>query len=346
MSCSKARIYKENEVHGPSIGYLTESKAEYRQTVWNSIMDNIATPETAKVLMLPSANGEEIRVALSYGIKEENIYACDENAAMLATAKWRKEYPEVNILGSRLTRAIVRLYEKGIKLDIVNLDLCTNLQQWMFDDVLHVIKYLMKDKITIGLTLLKGRETSSEVTLARLLFKDPNGAADRINIVSSYINTYTRAQHVVCLNDEYKSENQVMVYGVFDIISYEKKREVELAPYRKYAKEIRATLDFDDAFCAMDPNGLDKKNWDKDGRHTYKYRKKRWEWDKIMLDQFWENCEKTEEIINEEQHNDPYKKYHNPMNPVRLLRCETKETSEWGRMTNMPRHRLDLEPCK
>ena len=199
----------------PEHGYLTQEKNQYRINTWDHIK-KLAGDEISnyKCLILPSDSDAEIKVVLDSGIKEENIYACDSSAAMLANVYWRKLYPKINILGSTLLRAIERLHEKNIRIDIVNFDLCSNLQQSVFDIIVSALTKIHNNKLIMAITLLKGREGACEATLAKMLYPNMK-TVDRINIVFSYcienIGGISLKREFI---GEYKSGRQVMSYGV------------------------------------------------------------------------------------------------------------------------------------
>jgi len=283
----------------PKHGYLTEIKDAYRKDVWRQFALLTDDPENAKVLMLPSNHSAEIEEALKIGIKEENIYACDENAAMLATAPWRKKYPKINILGNKLTRAMERLQERKIKIDIANLDLCTNLSKWMFEDIISLLKLLLKDKIILGLTLLKGRETSSETTLARMLFKGNNNVADRIEIVFQHIKSQPNICAAMQFKKEYKSGRQKMVYGVFDIISsdfFVKKADIIFETFRE---DIVNTLKVDADFYKI--------NYGEPCANYYEKNKKKREKKKNLLKKYWKRVNKIKKKVEALLHDEVYK---------------------------------------
>lgn len=206
----------------PKHGYLTEQKAEYRRNIYKEIGLLLGdSVKDKKLLFLPHTNDEEIKEALLVGFREENMYACNDNAAILATSAWRKNYPNINIFGSRLGRAIERLRSDGIVIDVANLDLCTNISQEMFNDISALIRSNLNRDMVIGLTLLKGRESAAEATLARMLYPNIDGTINRIKIVLNYIIKSFRVKGKIILNKEYKSGNQVMCYGLFHIVNIE-----------------------------------------------------------------------------------------------------------------------------
>lgn len=242
---------KTTDIRQPKQGYLTDVKQNYRDRVYDTFEKMYGKSlQTKKLLFLPANHDEEIKTALKAGFIEENMYAVDDNAAMLATAKWRKKYPNINVLGSRLGRAFERLKGKNIKIDVANLDLCTNLQLWMFNDLGYFIENLMSEDGMLGLTLLKGREGSAEIALAKLINKTPTGAADRIKICYDYImkTTERSLRGKLLLNEEYKSGTQTMTFGVMHFFSGKLLGKQLSEIYEKLLPKAEKIIEWDEYF--------------------------------------------------------------------------------------------------
>lgn len=236
-------------IRGPIQGYQTKEKDLYRKKVWENIRNAFHNHlSDKKVLIFPSNHDREIKVVLDSGVKEENIWACDENAAILASAKWHKEYPKINILGVKLERAIEKLYAKKIKIDIANFDFCSNLCESVFCDVANFIKFIASDYFCYSITILKGRETTVETLLAKMLFKDLKGAADRIKIHSRFV---LRENDIVIkelYQSEYKSNTQYMSYGIFKTIKTKALENAVLSVFAENAGQIKKVLKLDTDF--------------------------------------------------------------------------------------------------
>jgi hypothetical protein len=250
-------------IRQPKQGYLTDTKNSYRNIVYENFF-NLFKGKVGdkKLLFLPANHDEEIKVALKVGFKEENMYAVDDNPAMLATVKWRKDYPKINVIGARLGRAFERLKEKGIKIDAANLDLCTNLQLWMFEDLSYFVENVMSEECALGITLLKGRESSSEIALAKLISKTQTGAADRIKICYDYIMKTTEKSLMgkLWINEEYKSGNQIMVFGVAHFFSGVLIGRHLSKIYEKLVPKARYIIKWDNYFYKFD-NKIKKLNY-------------------------------------------------------------------------------------
>jgi len=330
------------KVREPRTGYDTKHKQKYRENLYKHIKESVhGDIQHKKLLFMPSNTDGEIKQALSIGIREENMWACDDNPAMLATAKWRKQYPRINILGSKLSRAIERLKEKNIKIDIVNLDLCTNLSQWMFDDVTNLIKFLTGDEILFAITLLKGRESSAEATLAKMLFKDMLGAADRISIVFNYIFTQIRIYGKLLLNTEYSSSKQKMCYGLMHFIHTDVVKNEIIQIYKVLHPYVRATLQLDSMFYVVKryvrcPHTLPIKLKELKPKEERKLRS-------LILEQYWKQVEivrkKYKNITENNYYHTCYRGYKDSAQHI-LIGYWHAAIKDYIEMDSMPYHRI------
>ena len=206
--------------HHPKNLYDFPEKDGYRETIWGTFAKEL-NPSTAKILFFPGKQGLEIEVALGYGFKEESLIACDRSKALIATAQWHKQYPQIRCYGSELSRTIDRLAEDDIIIDGINLDYCSNLCGEVLDDLIKVLNYIVKKKnhnLLLAITLLKGRESSALTAIAKLVFKEASGAVDRVSLVRSFLMAsgfYT----MTILNSDYRSNTKNMSYGVLSIQS-------------------------------------------------------------------------------------------------------------------------------
>ena len=209
----------------PNGGYDFPNKEKYRQDVWRCFAENVNDVDTAKVGFLPSKEGLEIPVALSFGFREENLYAIDKNAALLATAPWRKTYPNVNIYGSELARAGERMVKDGVFLDAVNLDLCGNLSVPMVSAITGLMGsgVVCDSGIVFSITALKGRETK-EMSLILGLLADLSGGVELSSMsrpcVMASVALSSGFGAELLIDKEYKSASGVvMQYSVFGALN-------------------------------------------------------------------------------------------------------------------------------
>ena len=218
----------------PKGGYLFEEKDKYRREVWQ-VFAKQTWPPCANVGFMPSTEGAEIPIALDLGFKEENLYAIDRSAALLATAPWRKLYPGVKIYGTDVLRSGARLRNDGVQLDCMNMDLCSNLSQPMLDTFTGFINSGCHDgRIVVALTALCGRESTAVDTLANIILRDVHNSS-----LSKFPKRIAVAFMEMCrdrmyglntlASGEYKSNKQTMSWGIADFISTrhqeDKKRE-------------------------------------------------------------------------------------------------------------------------
>ena len=103
----------QKKIRAPKTGYNFEEKNKYRHKVWSTFAEKLDV-SSAIVLFLPSKEGLEIPIALSYGFKEENLIAVDDCPAVIAASKWRKEYPKIKFYGNSLSRAGERIKQDDI----------------------------------------------------------------------------------------------------------------------------------------------------------------------------------------------------------------------------------------
>ncbi len=239
-------------IRAPKNGYNFKEKNMYRHKVW-SVFAEKTNPETATVLFLPSKEGLEIPIALSYGFKEENLIAVDDCPAIIATSKWRKEYPKIRFYGNSLIRAAERIKNEGITIDAANLDLCGNISMPMIDAVTgFVFSGCLSGNSVLALTVLNGRESTAINTLADLYLKEKAYTSDfskRLQVFFSLIHGYHGYYLTHETQGEYKSGSQKMSYGIVSIVQeYEigheiKKTLLQLKPdligYIKIKKEHR-----------------------------------------------------------------------------------------------------------
>lgn len=306
----------------PKCGYLTKEKADYRANLYKGILKLSGDAIKDKTLLfMPSKNDAEIKMALSVGFREENLYACDDSAALLATAAWRKEYPKIKILGSRLSRAIERLKSGGVKIDVANLDLCSNLCSEVFTDLHNIARYFINPDIIIGLTLLKGRESASEACLAKMLHKNINGTIDRPQIAFHYILESFRGKGKIVLSEEYKSNNQVMCYALYHFISLE---HIEKAIYHVFNglhSEVKDALEIDrqlrsypwvrdyvERRAEMDGKTLTRIDYDREWDREVKRRVS-------MRSGFWEKCNSIKERVSMQIHDVSWPEYKGNQRP-------------------------------
>uniref|UniRef100_A0A6M3KWW9 Uncharacterized protein n=1 Tax=viral metagenome TaxID=1070528 RepID=A0A6M3KWW9_9ZZZZ len=236
-----------NKVHGEPVNeYLSAEKAQYRESVWSAFAEAVPDVTTARVLFFPGRHGLEIPVALSHGFKEENLIACDENAAIIATAKWRKEYPAIRCYGTSLSRTIPRLAQDGVRLDAANLDFCSSLCHDLMSDICMLLDSQPAEAgMNLAVTILKGREDKAVADMARLVFRETNGAVDRLRVIQAWLarnGYFNRTLH----RGEYRSGSKNMAFAVFATRHRDKIDAQYARFFEAHLPEVEALLALDD----------------------------------------------------------------------------------------------------
>src|SRR5690554_4668327 len=147
----------------PKAGYDNPKKQEYRHNVWRHLSKSSAailkSNPNSKVLLMPSKEGFEIDVCLSYGIKPEQIIAIDENPALLAHAKWKHKIPKENRFGVKVSKIGEKIKNNGWCLAAANLDFCNNFSKELIDESRIFFKNTpLCNGFSFAVTLMKGRE--------------------------------------------------------------------------------------------------------------------------------------------------------------------------------------------
>lgn len=208
--------------------YDTPEKDAYRRAVWGAFNEAMGgRVEEAVGVLMPAKNGLEIAAAIRSGFREENLIAVDKNPALLATAPWRKQYPKVRIYGSEVSRAFARMAKDAVKVDVANLDFCGNFSMpvvesvrairdmayqregdWNFLPHAHPV---WNTPSALGVTVLKGRESTATATALHLL-----GGAYKSDVEPRTVALLNAADHCdsVVAHGEYRSGKQVMAWGV------------------------------------------------------------------------------------------------------------------------------------
>ncbi len=153
----------------PSGGYDFGAKRQYRREVWATLARFCPVKRwNADVLLMPSSEGAEIPVALSKGFQECRMHAVDANAAIIATAPWRKDFPAIHGYGNELPRACERIAAKGVKLAVANFDLCSNVTDRLLEDLSEIgATGVLSENAAVSITVLRGREDKRSITSLR-----------------------------------------------------------------------------------------------------------------------------------------------------------------------------------
>lgn len=225
----------------PESGYDFAQKRNYRRCVWAVFARELSTRRaTAQALLMPSAEGDEIDVALSKGFRERNLHIVDSNPAIVANLKRR--YPSVNTYGVSLAKAIGRIEDAGTKLSCANIDLCNCIGTPMMLEVAQAFAGDVWDHAgaVVAITVLRGRERSEYFTACQELGAGDTDAG-RVEFMRSLVsrqfieslletpekdwilNTVTKLRSEI-----YRSGRQTMLWSAFRIISALGRLEAEI----------------------------------------------------------------------------------------------------------------------
>lgn len=107
----------------PEAGYDHPEKRQYRRDVW-SVIDKAVPRDRADLhaLLMPSAEGDEVEVALSKGFRETNLHIVDKNPAIVAR-HLANRFPRAQRYGVDLHRALERVRRSGAYLSVMHADL-------------------------------------------------------------------------------------------------------------------------------------------------------------------------------------------------------------------------------
>jgi len=226
----------------PKGGYGFDAKELYRYRVWSHFSKSLVDKhdnqfEEVNVAFMPSKEGLEIEIALSFGFREENLYAIDRDDNFLSKSNWFKKYPKVNLIHSEVKDAGYIIKKKGVNLTFANLDLCGNISIPTVDAISGFVDSgVMCKQSKLAITLLNGRENSMEgMLLLKLFAKNNNDKIDRIEIISKLCLTSGNNNFIVEETNKYTTTSgKTMSWGIVVLnSSFEKpktKQEIKLEP--------------------------------------------------------------------------------------------------------------------
>jgi hypothetical protein len=125
---------------------------------------------------MPSSGTEEIDTLVVMGVDPLQIFAIDQSAAVIATSKWRKKYPEVRFAACKVSDAPAILKKRGLVAVAANLDMCCNFSDDLISEVdAFVAGHMSVDDFCFSVTVTKGREGKAINSLLSL-----HGSDDRL----------------------------------------------------------------------------------------------------------------------------------------------------------------------
>lgn len=150
----------------PRAGYDFGRKRQYRRDVYALFKRHVRLLNTpvsvAKVLLMPSSEGDEIEVALAAGFRERNLFVVDRNRAIVAHLKRR--WDGINTYGVDIADAAYRIAKEGHEVHAANIDLCGPVGDLMHRTVDLVFRSgVLAYRAAVCVTVLRGREQFDKV---------------------------------------------------------------------------------------------------------------------------------------------------------------------------------------
>lgn len=150
----------------PKGGYNFHEKKLYRHAVWKQFATVVGPLEKAQVLLMPSAEGEEIRVARQYGVNLTRMHLVDANPGIIASLR-RRWGPGFHGYGVPLREASKRVAASGVKLSAANFDLTSPIGRPLWEEIQSVDYSMFAEKSAIAITILRARESGISGDLKR-----------------------------------------------------------------------------------------------------------------------------------------------------------------------------------
>jgi hypothetical protein len=150
----------------PESGYDFGNKKQYRRNIWRTFKQYCGMgTRYADALLMPSAEGAEIDVALNNGFHEGRLSICDSNPAIVATLKRR--YPLVETYGVSVGAAAMRRVKQGLTWDVANLDLCSCVGDLHYAELMTFGRSGCMPCGLVTVTMLRGREQRAVFSVVR-----------------------------------------------------------------------------------------------------------------------------------------------------------------------------------
>jgi hypothetical protein len=150
-------------VRGPSVGYGTDIKEEWRDWVYCRVggyAPGADTASTGNVLLMPSLEGHEIEHLLRRGFSQDQLYIVDESPAVVATLKRR--FHGVHTFGVQVHRACEIIAKSGVNLLAANIDYCSKVSAPVMRSVAMACESGALDGAHLFVNVLRGREDAAE----------------------------------------------------------------------------------------------------------------------------------------------------------------------------------------
>ena len=213
------------DVSAPKVGYATDAKQKYREDVWSCLLPawhEAKADDRAHVLIMPSREGLEIDYLVSMGVPQDRIIAIDRSAAVIATSRWRKEFPKVKFFSTQVGDAYKKINAKGYVVACANLDYCTNFSTDFVEQTKSFISNVARfNFFRFGVTVAKGREGGA---LTLMLKKFAPSVCETIYEprLAGLFAVADIKGFGVCGEGKYVSGKNPMAWGVFKYLSADK----------------------------------------------------------------------------------------------------------------------------
>jgi hypothetical protein len=229
------------DVSSPRDGYDTPEKQKYRADVWTYLLPawELAKNEPrAHILLMPSREGLEIKHVLSLGIPQEKIIAIDKSAAVIATSKWRKDYPDVKFFAVTVGNCGEKIRKNGYVIAAANLDFCANFCDGLVSEYANFRDSCPQFNITrTAITIAKGREGKALVSMIKAFASEMEAYAEpRMAALMACANR--KMEHVIWGQGSYVSGKNPMAWSVTS--SFYEKDDLK----KNHIEELRC-MDFD-----------------------------------------------------------------------------------------------------
>jgi hypothetical protein len=184
---------------------------------------------------MPASGCEEIETAIRHGINEDDIFCFDGSAAVIATSKWRKAYPNIMFAACSLDELSEKIFKHKKPVSVANFDLCGNVAGDVVDQVdAFLCSGIMKNRCAFAINIAKGREGKTLLKVIQSLNLSKNIDCDRMAAFCSISRFFVQGggaikqNRISCLKqDNYREHKTPMSWAVFMA------RELNPLHYRK-----------------------------------------------------------------------------------------------------------------
>lgn len=173
----------------PKVGYSTPEKQNYRRIVYSGFKKIFGPAiRNKQLVLLPSAEGEEIDTALQFGFQLENLHVVDKNPAIVASLN-RRYKNQLHTYGRPIEDALYVMASNGVRVDAVNLDLCFPIGNKQRDTLRDCMQLLMYP-CAVSITLQRGREVGTVADIITETATNPKTIANHPDLPRIFSGRY------------------------------------------------------------------------------------------------------------------------------------------------------------